>query len=612
MPCWKGLLLSRSANAYRLANTPQLANGPATTATEGVEYTFTPALTGGKEPFTFAVTINTPEDHTFNTSTGAFAWTPASPGIRPGLKITWTDAIGRTGSVTWDIEVAGAPGTISPGAGWAGATVFGSPLPDELHGDSGAPEYANRVKANWIDPPFLEYDSTFNLGVVAFQAPTATEHAAGIKNAVDYVLMSIDGGDWVQIDEMTLEPDRGVVCYWLTADAAEFADGQHEARFMAVPHTGKALLAQGDVSRDAWWSSQFFWTNYNGTLATATRHVSGTGSDSNDGLTEATAMRSIGAATNALRTAMPSNIVGGGVVLCHEGVYTCRDGNFTNSRLCGERWLTVTRAPGVAVEDVKIGGLHDSVLYECVEPRVEFMRFKEVTWGYMLLPASTSVMKAVLFENVKAVGPGPLATGPSPTYNNLDLCPAEPSRFEIGVYHIGGEYSKWPELFNDVQFVRGSIDAPVLAKALVGESSFGGDIIAGVCRVIINLEVERDANWGGYEHPDLWQITGNSASTYGNIIGYGITQRGPYPGMIKSNATWFSIALVDVIMEGMTDWPMDFRGTGVTDMFLLRWQVDGYQAPLMGAGYTRCKMVDSHIDLMSLTPPTGWTYLGVT
>jgi hypothetical protein len=79
-----------------------LTNAPATTATVGSPYSYTPTTTGGRAPITWAIS-NKPLWATFDTSTGGTTGTPTGAETDVAINITGTDADGRvvaTGAFT--------------------------------------------------------------------------------------------------------------------------------------------------------------------------------------------------------------------------------------------------------------------------------------------------------------------------------------------------------------------------------------------------------------------------------------------------------------------------------------------------------------------------------
>lgn len=69
--------LTKPTSGYSQPTALAITGTPASTATIGVAYSFTPGRTGGVSPYTFALTGTLPTGLSFNTSTGAITGTPA-------------------------------------------------------------------------------------------------------------------------------------------------------------------------------------------------------------------------------------------------------------------------------------------------------------------------------------------------------------------------------------------------------------------------------------------------------------------------------------------------------------------------------------------------------
>jgi len=107
-----------------------------------------------------------------------------------------------------------------PGDGWDGPTA----QPGQI---GTAHEIAI---AQWNVVPEQQISGGFELGVVA-------HHIEG----VDHVLIGVDGGPWVQIDEPSINPRTGSEEYWATLDAGG-QTGWQEVRAIAVPIAGTPRL----------------------------------------------------------------------------------------------------------------------------------------------------------------------------------------------------------------------------------------------------------------------------------------------------------------------------------------------------------------------------------
>lgn len=223
-----------------------------------------------------------------------------------------------------------------PHSGFAGAT----PAPTAV-GNSGAAGYPETAIARWNVVPYQTFNDTFNVGVVAF-------HVEGI----DHVEFSVNGGPWHHATAMMFNPRTGVVEYWVTLNAIDFADGPLEVRAIAVPVNGMPRLLAGDADAGNGEVSMFLNANHGGTLSAEVRYVSTTGNDANDGLTAATPKLT----TNAAAYSFTNHNGDGGTIYLLAGTYTLSGAAFNTNSGTANRWMTITAAPGVARADAIING----------------------------------------------------------------------------------------------------------------------------------------------------------------------------------------------------------------------------------------------------------------
>src|SRR5690606_14239909 len=117
-----------------------------------------------------------------------------------GLLADYQSALRRFG------ETDRSPGlrALQPGAGFTAATAQPGHIGTGLGADA-------KAIARWNVVPRQDFAGRFEVGVVAF-------HMAGI----DRVSFSVNGGDWVDVHEPTLNPRTDTIEYWATLDAADF------------------------------------------------------------------------------------------------------------------------------------------------------------------------------------------------------------------------------------------------------------------------------------------------------------------------------------------------------------------------------------------------------
>ncbi|MEQ8845211.1 MAG: hypothetical protein RIB58_10190 [Phycisphaerales bacterium] len=122
-----------------------------------------------------------------------------------------------------------------PGRGFAGPTAQ-----PPAAGDASMLGYDAKAIARWDVVPYQTFDGLFEIGVVAF-------HMRGI----DRVEFSVNGGDWVTVREMTLNPRTQVEEYWVGLDAALFdQDGPVEVRAVVYPTVGIPRVLAGEMDWD--------------------------------------------------------------------------------------------------------------------------------------------------------------------------------------------------------------------------------------------------------------------------------------------------------------------------------------------------------------------------
>jgi len=189
-------------------------------------------------------------------------------------------------------------------------------------GNPTARGYDARAIARFDVVPYQTVTARLNVGVVAF-------HIAGI----DYVAFSLNGGPFVRISQMLLNPHTGVVEYFATFDPALLsADGVAEVRAIAYPKVGIPRVLEAIK----------LYGNARGSLPGLVRYVSNAGSDtSNDG-TIGRPFLTIAHAIIHLQSAQGN--ADGGTIYLAEGHYSAQIGTPLISNT--NRWVTIAGAPG--------------------------------------------------------------------------------------------------------------------------------------------------------------------------------------------------------------------------------------------------------------------------
>ncbi len=231
-------------------------------------------------------------------------------------------------------ETNALAGTIlEPGDGWTSLLTQPAAI-----GDPSDERYTAKAIAQWDVVPFQDFNTTFNIGIVAF-------HIAGI----DRVEFSVDNGHWVAVDEMTLNPRTGVYEYWATLNASLFnEDGPVEVRAIVYPNIGEPRVLQG-ADHQVFNSevSLFLTSNGQGTLPSLDVYVSTIGDDSVGDGSQGNPFRTIERAQTYINSQQGE--LGGATIYLSEGDYAAPGGSYEASR-----YFVITRAPGTNKANVRL------------------------------------------------------------------------------------------------------------------------------------------------------------------------------------------------------------------------------------------------------------------
>ncbi|TVQ61655.1 MAG: hypothetical protein EA378_07870 [Phycisphaerales bacterium] len=288
--------------------------------------------------------------------------------------------------------------TLKAGSGWSSVTPELAPV-----GSPSAPGYDARAIARWNVVPFQDVDEPMTVGVVAFHT-----------NGIERVEFSLEGGPWIPVTEKHYNTRTQTWEYAATFDPSEVDDGLAELRARVIPRIGTPRILQGPVrrteSRDGVWS-MFLNSNAGGTLIRTARYVSPTGSDSNDGQTPQTPVRTMAMAARQIHLAQ-GGLADGGVIYLMEGDHTMgpgrldEHGNFIGLAETSTRWLNVTRAPGTDPDQVRItrgasGGIRTSLV------RVHDLTVRQYEAGAIFVTSANDHETHHLWlDNLDMTGPG--------------------------------------------------------------------------------------------------------------------------------------------------------------------------------------------------------------
>lgn len=306
------------------------------------------------------------------------------------------DGAGNIDTQVISLNVPGATVYVTPGAGWGGVATDTPPA----QGSPSAEGYDAVSVGAWDEVPWQDFTGVKYVGVKAGHGPSAAEYASGVTNNIAKVSFSADNGPWVDVTEETINPDTGILDYVVALNADDFPDGLTEIRAIVYPTTGVPLVLQGtDVSQDV--HSMLLNANAGGTLPSTKIYLNPTsGSNTNNGLTEATAVATLSKAKDLIKAAQ-SNDVGGGVVYCVGGT-GYRYGEIAEpfDTNAANRWLTIKPAPGYTREQVVFDTAQAaSSGIKCAKTLFDGVSFSAVS-------ISGQTVTAAWWKNCRYTGPG--------------------------------------------------------------------------------------------------------------------------------------------------------------------------------------------------------------
>lgn len=269
------------------------------------------------------------------TATATFTPTPQPP--------TPTTTPTRTATPTVTATPSAPPTNGSylvPGSGFSGAEVQPS-----ASGSSGDFGYDAKAIARWDSVPFQTISSNLNIGVLAY-------HVSGI----DRVEFSLHGGPRIAVRAPAFNPESGVDEFFVTLRAGDLPDGMFEIRAVVFPRVGVARVLAGAITGSSLQTgehSMFINTNARGTLPSAARYVSPTGSnesgDGSSGRPYATIMKAV----KAIEIAQGGN-AGGGRVYLKAGDHRFGGYEYSLYSNTHNRYLEIMPEPGVSKSQVRL------------------------------------------------------------------------------------------------------------------------------------------------------------------------------------------------------------------------------------------------------------------
>lgn len=379
--------------------------------------------------------------------------------VGDGLSSVWSSWLNGT-------SMASGFAALKPGNGFTGPTAQPAAV-----GEQGMPGFNARAIARWDVVPMQSFGGTMHVGVVAFH-----------MNGIDRVEFSVNGGAWVPVREMQLNPRTNVWEYTALLRASDFRDGPIEIRAVAYPMgAGEARVLEPLMLN----------ANPSGTPKRAPIYVSA--SRGNDATGKGTKEQPFASVWPALQSFGANANLDGLVVYLEAGSYTF-GGDRTPRPVTSQGWITLTPAPGVERSSV--------VFNQGGRFRVRHVHLKDVTLDLRngsSLGNFPTIQPEIWLDRVVAIGPGPAAGTdliPPAGWANIYVTDTESKSFRDGI-----------EFGSIVRNVR--------------LSDLGSDAFSN-SRLVINSSVDNVRIPPGKDfHPDIFQFSG-TGTTRDNTIVYGL------------------------------------------------------------------------------------------
>lgn len=377
---------------------------------------------------------------------------------------------------------AAGQAVLTPGSGWSG-----DPIVADAVGASGDPGYEATVIARWDCVPRQTFGETFGVGLLAFHI-----------NGIDRVEFSVEGGPWVAVTEMTLNPRTDAWEYWVTLDAALFdaaQEGTVEVRAVAYPKTAgqPRVLADGSATQVDRGDGSMRLVVDKGTLQHPVVWVDDDGSDTDGDGSQASPYRTI---DHAIAAAFPhagnpwdpdtTGVLDGATIYLGEGTYTMPEGGYYDM----QRWVTITNAPNARPSHV----IFSSNWKRC---NIQLLHMKDVTWQPSSDVSFVRPQRAdreAWFDGVRGIGGGRDSYG-APWTNG-----------SVAAYYTDCTVHDFRQ---GVQAANGAV---YLARGVdithIHEDAFRMN------KMILNCTVDDVDKEGSDAHPDLVQHGGGEARNF--------------------------------------------------------------------------------------------------
>lgn len=450
-------------------------------------------------------------------------------------------------AVTVTVQDPGAVVVITPGSGFSGATSE----PGQVGSGAGA---TAKAIARFDVAPYQTFGGDFEVGVIAFHI-----------NGINRVEFSADGGPWVAVTEMTVNPRTNVAEYWARLRAVDCGTGKVEVRAIAFPNVGRPRLMP----------SLPLYADPNGTASALTRYISPSGSDTAGNGTLSNPFRSARKAALSIQSASGTNRADGGIVYCLAGNNILEAGGAQVTTV--DRYVTITAAPGLTKSQVFITSGGDAL-------ETKLMRFVDVTIkagilsGFNADDITSGADEAhALFENCRFQGNG--------------------QNTEVGALGLVADtrFTAYYAVNSEVRDERHGLHRSALLRNVHCEN-IGSDPFQNA-RFIVNCSVNGVENNQGW-HPDLIQWT-QSAS---NVIVYGLHAINvkAQPIFAKPSTLSFNdIALVNLLAEQTSALKSEFEPDNSNHILLWNCSFIDHTFLWTGVNHTNVSIRNTYFDKLT-------------
>jgi hypothetical protein len=400
------------------------------------------------------------------------------------------------------------------------------------------------VITRWDVVPYQEFNSTFNIGIVAF-------HTEGINRIYFEASDGIHKKNFT-VTQMTLNSQTDVKEYWIPLNPADFNDGMVEIKAIVYPNVGNLAYLIGECNQSTaliGYHSMFLWNNFRNTLENPVFYCSPNGIDdvSRSG-NKTQPFRQPGFALGRMWYLSGQKSLRGGIIYLEEGDYEYKWQHAGTTWLPDEwnetdLWVTITPVSGAKRENVRFTTSGN----DYYGMSVAWVKLEGVT----LAPVDENqswqcghfgnARGGVWFDNCVFTGPGDsIANSP---FSNVDW-----ARFWTNCYSENSMYG-----------FHGSTNVASLSMCRNCSTERIGSDHYKFVQVIINSKAgnltwpeEHRAEPGAW-HPDVWQAYGGEDDPITNYMIYGLNALSYNMGQGIGPSNAKDLAIVNVYVDNRAE-----------------------------------------------------------